>query len=266
VRKHIALFVAGVTVVAWAANYAASIIGAGDPAMASVGMSLGALGPLLMAALIRRLSGQGWKNAGLSPRMAQSGHWYIFALLYTPALIGLIGLAAVSFGLAELAATSAPALHALLKILGITLGPMLFLSVSEEFGWRGYLEPALLAVNRNSLLNHIFVGFVWGTWHFPVLVFAPGNTTTPLQLVMVVLGCVALAIIYGQMRLRSGTVWPCVVLHAVSNSAFVAVGSAGLLEFDPGTAVFVSLSSTSLAIVAAWWMTGLFVFARAPRN
>ena len=149
----------------------------------------------------------------------------------------------------------------MLQIFGITLGPMLFLSIGEEFGWRGYLEPELWSINQRAVFNHILIGFIWGLWHFPILIFAPDNDISAAQLAMVLSGSVALAIIYGQMRLRSGSVWPCVLLHAVSNAALVAVGSSKLLHFDASTKDFISFNSTSIAVVGTWLASALILLA-----
>jgi membrane protease YdiL (CAAX protease family) len=260
-RRNIVLFVAGVIAIAWAANYLANRASGGDPAMASVGISITAMGPLLLAVLLRKLSGQGWANAGLASRYGQSKGWYALGLAYTPLVILFIAVLAVSLGVAQLAPDPGAAAGSMLQIFGITLGPMLFLSIGEEFGWRGYLEPELWSINQRAVLNHVFIGIIWGLWHFPILIFAPDNDISAAQLAMVVTGAVALAIIYGQMRLRSGSVWPCVILHAVSNAAFVAVGSSKLLRFDPNTTDFISFNSTSLAVVGTWLASALILLA-----
>lgn len=264
-RTCISIFVIGVTIIAWAANYVANKASGGDPAMASVGMSLTAMGPLLMAVLLRKWSGQGWGNAGLSMRVRQSIGWYTFGLAYTPLVIVFVAVLALSIGVAQIAPDPSDAAGSILQVFGITLGPMLALSVGEEFGWRGYLEPTLWSINRRVVINHIFVGVIWGLWHFPILIFAPASDIGAGQLIMVVVGCVALAIIYGQMRLRSGSVWPCVVLHAVSNAAFVAVGISGILNFDEGTTDFISFNSTSLAIAGTWLASCLAVLSLGSR-
>ena len=259
--KNIVLFVTGVTVIAWAANYFASIIGSGDPAMASVGMSITAMGPLFMAVVLRKWANQGWGNAGLRMRFRHSRHWYAFSLLYAPMVIVFIAAVSVSLGVAQVAPDHTAALNSMLQTFGITLVPMLFLSIGEEFGWRGYLEPNLWSVNQRIVLNHVFIGVIWGFWHFPLLLFTPSNEANPMQLMMVVLGCVALAIIYGQIRLRSGSVWPCVILHAVSNAAFISVASSKLLRFNDGVSNIISFDSTSVAIIGVWLTTCLILLA-----
>jgi membrane protease YdiL (CAAX protease family) len=259
--KNIVLFVTGVTVIAWAANYLAGTIGGGDPAMSSVGMSLAAMGPLFMAVVLRKWTGQGWDNAGLRLRFRQSKRWYTFSLLYTPMLIVFVATIAVILGVAQVVPDHTAAINSMLLTLGITLVPMFILSIGEEFGWRGYLEPILWSVNKHTVLNHIFTGVVWGFWHFPILLFAPSSETNPVQLLMVVLGCVGLAIIYGQMRLRSGSVWPCVVLHAISNATLISVASSDLLHFNDGVSDIISLNTTSVTITGIWLITGLLLLA-----
>jgi len=264
-KKNIAIFVTGVTVIAWAANYFASIIGSGDPAMTSVGMSIAAMGPLFMAVVLRKWTRQGWDNAGLRMRFKRSKRWYAFSLLYTPMVIVFVAAVSVVFGVAQVTPDHTAAGNSMLLTFGIMLVPMLFLSIGEEFGWRGYLEPNLWSVNQRTVLNHIFTGVIWGFWHFPLLLFAPSSETNPVQLLMVVLGCVALAIIYGQMRLRSGSVWPCVIFHAVSNAAFISVASSKLLRFNVGVSDVISFNSTSVTITGIWLTTCLILLALIRR-
>lgn len=259
--KNIVLFVTGVTAIAWAANYFASAIGTGDPAMSSVGMSIAAMGPLFMAVMLRRWANQGWSNAGLRMQFKLNKRWYAFSLLYTPMIIVVIATVSLSLGVAQVTPDHTTAVNSMLLTFGITLVPMLFLSIGEEFGWRGYLEPILWSVNKHKVPGHIFTGVVWGVWHFPVLLFAPSSETYPVQLLMVVLGCVGLAIIYGQMRLRSGSVWPCVVLHAVSNATLISVASSDLLHFNDGVSDVISLNTTSVTITGIWLITGLLLLA-----
>ena len=264
--KNITVFVAGVTVIAWAANYLASVLGAGDPALASVGMSVAAMGPLVMAIVLRRRANEGWANAGLKTRFGQNKLWYGFSLLYIPVVIGLVAAMALSLEVAEITPDPGDAMDAIVLTFSITFGPMLLLSIGEEFGWRGYLEPALRSVNSRVVLNHIFIGLVWGFWHFPVLLFAPASETDPVQLLMVVVGCVALAVIYGQLRWRSESVWPCVILHAISNTTFISVGSSKALLFDDGVKDIISFNTTSVAVVGIWILTCLWLLSAIRTN
>jgi len=258
VMKNILIFVAGVMAIAWGANFWASTLKA-DPAMTSVGVSIGAMGPLFMAFVLRKLTRQGWDNAGLEVKLKQNRQWYAFSLFYTPIVIILIIATSLMVGVAQMAPDRMAAVSSMLTTFAILLVPMLSLAVGEEFGWRGYMEPSLWSINKHIVVNHVFVGIIWGVWHFPILLFNSPGDTSMVQLLMVILGCVALAIIYGQIRLWSGSVWPCVILHGVSNAVTISVASSKLLLFDDGVSDIISFNTTSVAVTSIFVITSLLV-------
>jgi uncharacterized protein len=95
-------------------------------------------------------------------------------------------------------------------------------TLGEEIGWRGFLVPEL--AKRNSFAaTAIISGFIWALWHYPIFLLANGyNGGTPiwyyLPLFTVLLP--AISFLWTWMRLKSGSIWPCVVLHASHNTFF----------------------------------------------
>ncbi|WP_135365143.1 CPBP family intramembrane glutamic endopeptidase [Halosimplex halophilum] len=95
----------------------------------------------------------------------------------------------------------------------------------EEFGWRAYLLPKLAPLGwRRALVTH---GVVWGVWHWPVIAmgynYGLAYTGAPwLGLAAMTVATVGLGVFLGWVTLRSGSVFPAVVGHAMIN------GSAGL--------------------------------------
>lgn len=92
-------------------------------------------------------------------------------------------------------------------------------AMGEEIGWRGFLVPAL----RSRLgLGATFVtsGLIWALWHFPLVIFADYGSETPLlfQLLCFTVMIIATGTIYGLIRLRSGSVWPAALMHALHNA------------------------------------------------
>ena len=216
--------------------------------------------------MLRRWGKLGWGDAGLRLRFGQNKGWYALGLLYAPLVIVLVAGLALFLGTAQWNPDGSAAVRSMFTTLGIVIIPMLFLSVGEEFGWRGFLEPALWSVNQRLVFNHVFVGLVWGFWHFPILLFAPGSETSLGQLLMVVIGCVALAIVYGQMRLWSDSVWPCVILHGVSNAVMISVASSDLLLFGEGAEEIISFNTTSVAVTGIWVITAALILARLGKK
>ncbi len=121
-------------------------------------------------------------------------------------------------------------------------------ALGEEWGWRGWLLPALLPLGRWRAV--LAVGVIWGLWHAPVVLLGynyPGHAPVVSVALMVVF-CVVIGSLLGWLRLRSGSVWPCAIGHGFLNASaalplvFVAAGtsfdnaSAGLLGW-PGWVV-----------------------------
>jgi membrane protease YdiL (CAAX protease family) len=92
--------------------------------------------------------------------------------------------------------------------------------LGEEIGWRGFLVPEL--AKRNSFAaTAIISGFIWALWHYPIFLLANGYSGgTPvwyyLPLFTVLLPVISF--VWTWMRLKSGSLWPGVVLHAAHNT------------------------------------------------
>ena len=102
----------------------------------------------------------------------------------------------------------------------IVLGTLMssFTTLGEEIGWRGFLVPHLSKVTSYTKLS-LISGLIWAVWHFPVLLFADYNSGTPWWFG---LGCFTLlavgaSFIFAWLRLRSGSLWTAMLLHASHN-------------------------------------------------
>jgi uncharacterized protein len=125
-----------------------------------------------------------------------------------------------------------------LETLGVAL-PLLFTvsvifeagwALGEELGWRGFLFPRL----QQRFCFHgacLISGLIWAVWHVPEIVWTDFNPGTNIifALCCFTIMVVALAYIMGYLRVRSGSLWPCVLLHATHNNFIQGL-------FDPLTA------------------------------
>ena len=103
-------------------------------------------------------------------------------------------------------------------------------ALGEELGWRGFLLPRL--VERIGFTGACLVtGLIWAVWHYPSLLWADYNAGTDpaYALACFTASVVAMGFILGWLRLRSGSVWPCTLLHASHNTFVQGI-------FDPLTA------------------------------
>jgi uncharacterized protein len=97
-------------------------------------------------------------------------------------------------------------------------------ATGEEIGWRGFLTPELyklVGYTKTSLIS----GAIWAIWHVPILVFADYNSGTPAWYG---LSCFAVMVIsssfiFTWMRMKSGSLWTGVLLHASHNLFIQAV-------------------------------------------
>jgi len=103
-------------------------------------------------------------------------------------------------------------------------------ALGEEIGWRGFLVPQL-AARYSFTATALISGAIWSLWHYPVLIFADYNSGTRIWygLTCFTVMVVSSSFIYAWMRLRSGSLWTGVLLHA-SHNLFIQS------FFDPITA------------------------------
>jgi uncharacterized protein len=130
-------------------------------------------------------------------------------------------------------------------------------SLAEELGWRGFLFPRLL--QRFGFHGACLIsGLIWAAWHVPELLwtdFRP-DTQPIFFLTCFTIMVTALSYLMGYLRLRSGSLWPCVLLHATHNKfiqdLFDPLTASGgwakyiATEFGFGLAVTVIVAATVL--------------------
>lgn len=143
-------------------------------------------------------------------------------------------------------------------VAGVLLLPLLLAFVQtpllcgEEFGWRGYLQLRLL--HHRPLLAAVTTGLIWGIWHYPAILLGYEQySNVLLGLLTFPVLTVLLSIIFGWLRLCTGSIWSASLAHAAFNSIggaftgllflggadFALVGSSGILAWIPLGAVCV---------------------------
>ena len=97
-------------------------------------------------------------------------------------------------------------------------------ALGEEIGWRGFLLPRLVQ-QTGFTWGCLLSGFIWASWHYPGLLFSDYNAGTrpAFALTCFTLMVIAGSFIMGWMRLKSGSLWTAVVLHASHNLFIQAI-------------------------------------------
>ena len=91
-------------------------------------------------------------------------------------------------------------------------------ALGEEIGWRGLLTPQLAKINSYTATS-LWMGVIWSLYHYPLLLFSNYNTGGPkwLALTCFTIMIFACCFIFTWLRLKSGSLWTGVFLHASHN-------------------------------------------------
>lgn len=224
--RNVAIFTVITLGVGWAGRWLD--IAMGNPSGESLGMLLWLVTPPLVALLLRAFAGDGWADFGLKPNFRGNGVWYAVALLIYPVLTMLaLGLGG-SLQLITFPGLSLATLGVIAKTFALDAVPQFVKNIFEEAAWRGYLTPKVYSLGLKSYGGHVLVGLIWGAWHIPYYLFFLDRTilqdftTLPVALFIPVsiVVMVAWALVYGEIRLLTGSIWPVVLMHMVED-AFV---------------------------------------------
>lgn len=257
--KRIVIFVAFAFGITWAGSLALYLtVGKDDlfmagflanwiftlwsPALANVATRLitkEGRGRLMLRPKFRR----GWRfylAAWLLPPLATSVgvavYYLLFPQFFDPGLSEMRKLFAASPPLATWAAAADPwvILLALALLLVMIYVPIFtLLSFGEEFGWRAYLLPKLVAHFAGASVEDstpagrryaaavckaaLLVGVIWGVWHWPGRLLFNGMPI--LHLLLDLVPMCSLSLLLAWVTLRSGSMWPAAVGHSAYNQA-----------------------------------------------
>jgi membrane protease YdiL (CAAX protease family) len=216
-----------------------------------------------VAALILRLATQGnLRGTGWGWGRTR---WQVLAYLAPPALaLAVYGLAWSTGigglspqGLLESAKGIPWPLPVILAIFATAgLLPSIVFALGEEIGWRGFLVPEL-AKTTSFTKTALISGAAWSVYHFPLILFANYNSgVAPKWYALLVFTwmVVAVSFVIAWLRLKSGSLWTAVILHA-SHNLFVQ-GIFDPLTKDRGITKYVTTEfgvGLALAYSAVAW-------------
>lgn len=131
-------------------------------------------------------------------------------------------------------------------------------ALGEEIGWRGFLVPQLSKMT--SFTGTALVsGIVWSLWHYPILIFADYNAGTPTWygLTCFTVMVISISFVFAWMRLKSGSLWTGVLLHA-SHNLFIQSFFTPMTTNTGRSAYFIDefgcvLPVVSLALAIYFW-------------
>lgn len=251
----------------WIGIWLNNITGNTQPPMQSLGALVWLTSPALSGIFLRAFGGDGWKDSGFGLNLISDWKWYLVAILVYP-LVTLMtfGLALV-FKVVGIDGFATQGFGSYLSAVSVMFAGSLMKNIFEEFAWRGYFTPRLEVAKVHPILNHFITSVLWMSWHLPYYYYFLDKTilnsfmTVPLW-VFVLRGFLIMfptAILFGELRLLSKSVWPVFILHNIINAISMPLIINGFIKPE-GTMGFIfsptneGLFASILMGVAGWML------------
>lgn len=220
----------------------------GNTSGETLGLLLWLIVPSLFSLFLRAFAGDGWKDFGLRPNFKGNGLYYLIAILVYPVLTLLVLLIGSGIGLISFPNFSVNALGMILQVFMVGALPQFIKNIFEEAAWRGYLTPKIHSLGVNAFVGHTLVGLIWGAWHIPYYLYFLDRSIleqfTTLDVAIFIplsiLVMIAWAMVYGELRLLTGSIWPAVLMHMVEDAFLNQLFTDGHVRIVPGTDWLVS--------------------------
>ncbi|MFP4522586.1 MAG: CPBP family intramembrane glutamic endopeptidase [Fibrobacterota bacterium] len=100
-------------------------------------------------------------------------------------------------------------------LMGITINAVF--AFGEEMGWRGLMFKEL--ENEKFIRKSVFIGAVWGVWHFPLILM--GHNFPEHNIVgvpVMIISCILLSVFITFAREKTGSVFAAAVFHGLFNA------------------------------------------------
>jgi membrane protease YdiL (CAAX protease family) len=249
----------------WLGIWLNNVTGNTQPPTQSLGALVWLTTPALSGILLRAFGGDGWKDSGFGFNLLSSWKWYLAAILIYPLAAFLTFSLAALFGIASADGFAAQGFAAYLSVAGTIFVGSLMKNIFEEFAWRGYLTPRLEAAGIHPMLNHFIVSLLWMTWHLPYYYYyldratlnSAITTSIPVFLITGYIVIFPTAILFGELRLLSKSVWSVFILHNIINALSMPLLINGFIKLNsPLGFVFTPTNEgviTSILLGAAGW-------------
>jgi membrane protease YdiL (CAAX protease family) len=213
----------------------------GGPVQMGIWLSVLMFAPMIAHIATRLITREGWSNTFLRVDL-RDGRWrYYLAAWFLPLAVTIVGgaiyyllfpgrfdpsMAAYrALGVSSVGSGMASWAFFMTQVgiaIAVPWSEALLLSFGEEFGWRAYLLPKLMALGPRKAV--LLVGVIWAVWHWPSIYmgfnYGVGYWGAPVVgPLLFVLVLIFESAFYAWVTLRSGSVWPAALGHGASNAA-----------------------------------------------
>lgn len=226
----------------------------------NAGMFLWLLSPFILMLIFRAIN-KDWRSFEIKLHLRKSWHWYIVSLLLYPIIMGLILIIGSITKTIDFAHSFSSSLY--INAVLVSIFPLIVKNIFEEFTWRGYLTPEMNELGISRFKNHLLVGFIWALWHLPYLdlmIRSYSQLSFWIAFPLMFIGIIVTAFVYGEIRLRSATVWTAVLLHAIGNSITNPLLSMNIIKLVSGKEYIVAPMIDNIAYIILMFVVASILF------
>lgn len=234
-----------------------------DEQTRSLAMLIWLLAPLLVSLLVRLFS-RNWQDTGFRLKLRGNIGWYGFGILVFLLIIAIVLLLGWLFGAISFSGFE---LDMFIQSLSMALVFTFVKNIFEEVAWRGFLTPRMDQLVKRPLFGHLLVGLVWGSWHVPyylrlldrAVLHGYSPMALPVFIPLMILSMMVAAILFGELRLITGSIWPAVLMHTVSNLLLTSLLVDGFVKVNQSlhwlfTPSWEGLIAMVLILTAGLWL------------
>lgn len=235
----------------------------GNPTEPGPGFLVWATAPLV-SALVMKFLLRDKVSLGFKPAFRGNGRWYALSILAFPVAIAIVLTLGLLLGATTVSSFTMPAFVTAMIPLAVTFFIFAFF---EEVGWRGYLAPKVYDLN-DRLLGHALVGVIWASWHLPYLRELWAHTSEGLVTLLprFFLGTIVFAVVYGEIRIRTSSVWPAVLMHwtgnTIANTLLAGFAGAGFVSLVSGKEWLGSFGVEGVLMIALFGLLGSVLYLK----
>ncbi|WP_328471812.1 CPBP family intramembrane metalloprotease [Actinoplanes sp. NBC_00393] len=241
----------------------------------TLGQLIFILGPAVAGLALYFLSRDGAGPLGLTLRFPHRTRWFAFSAAFYPVATVIVVAAALIAGAATFSWAPDPGQPTFLAAFLTVFAVQLIKNPLEEFAFRGYGTRTATALGLPGRVTpHLLVGAVWAAWHLPLYLMWTSEAdmrlvtslSMPLFLPLMFAGLMAAAVLYGEMRIRTGSIWPGVLMHSVCNAVVTPLLIGGHLSFEGHAGVVFSPVASAVLMTVLTAAAGLFLVSRRGRT
>jgi uncharacterized protein len=153
-----------------------------------------------------------------------------------------------------------------LGIFGNLVMATVTISLGEEIGWRGYLLPRLADALGNKR-GMALTGLLHGLFHMPIIFLTPfyhpdGNRWLFVPLFVATITIAGL--LYGYLRLSTGSVWPASLAHSAHNYFWALFGSLTVATSPVATEYLAG--ETGILPIIGYGLVAVWLLSRTHSN